>query len=722
MTNAFIKAQFMDPPGSGTSAASIGAVKAGSGITIAADGTISTSAGGGTVSNIVPSNGIQGGGTGPTVFLGLLPPAGVSLGGVKTVDGSGLSIDADGVIRVSLTTTISGGPGIQVTDLGGRSYSIAATPATNAVLGSVIVSGGANGLRVASSGLLTLAPASPSVLGGIIPGTNCSVTPDGTLNVAGGGTITGVGVGTGLGGGGTSGAVTVFLNPASGTTIGGVYQGDNITIAPDGRISSTGGGVTSVSGSAPITITGTLTAPIVGVNAATTSTSGVVTLSDSVSSTSITEAATPNSVKQAYDLAVGALPLVGGAMSGPIAFTVGQTFPGVLAEGALGGVGAISISGTLANPLIEVASATASSLGVVQPDGSTITVNSSGVISAGGGTLQTVTDAGATTTNPIAVTSSSFSSTIENQTIQILELVGGQQAFTLSNTGGAASLTYGNGTFATAGLYFDQLNGTTLSTWSSLPVNINSGRNVVITTNDGGGPTYTLGIDHFTITDGGMIVDGNVQIINGSGLSVEGIFTNQGLTYPLGDGTAGQVLSTNGAGNCSWVTMPGADALLKTGGTMTGNITFNAGQTFPGTISASLLDVTGDIVYASGPNTPASLPIGTAGTILAVNAGLPAWRTATQLGLLTSSAAASTYATINSPTFTGPVIVNTGGVPGANAMTISGGNLVLSTAYTPSSSSDTGSVGEIAWDDTGYLYFCYLPNTWGRIQIDLTPF
>jgi len=51
---------------------------------------------------------------------------------------------------------------------------------------------------------------------------------------------------------------------------------------------------------------------------ASTSTKGHVQLTDSVSSTSTTTAATPNSVKQAYDKANAALPKSGGSMSGEL--------------------------------------------------------------------------------------------------------------------------------------------------------------------------------------------------------------------------------------------------------------------------------------------------------------------------------------------------------------------------------------------------------------------
>ena len=67
------------------------------------------------------------------------------------------------------------------------------------------------------------------------------------------------------------------------------------------------GGVTSVSGTSPITTSGT-TAITVGVISASTTSAGVVILSDSTSTTSSVLAATPTAVKSAYDLAASALP------------------------------------------------------------------------------------------------------------------------------------------------------------------------------------------------------------------------------------------------------------------------------------------------------------------------------------------------------------------------------------------------------------------------------
>jgi hypothetical protein len=63
-----------------------------------------------------------------------------------------------------------------------------------------------------------------------------------------------------------------------------------------------GGGVTSVTGTAPIVSSGGAT-PAISVTAASTSASGVVQLSDSVSTTSSVLAATPTAVKTTYDIA-----------------------------------------------------------------------------------------------------------------------------------------------------------------------------------------------------------------------------------------------------------------------------------------------------------------------------------------------------------------------------------------------------------------------------------
>jgi hypothetical protein len=95
------------------------------------------------------------------------------------------------------------------------------------------------------------------------------------------------------------------------------------------------GVVTGISGTSPVVITGTTT-PTVSVNAGTTAGAGIVQLTDSVSSTSTTTAATPAAVKSAYDLASSAnttanaaLPKAGGTMTGAVTFTSTQSYPKV---------------------------------------------------------------------------------------------------------------------------------------------------------------------------------------------------------------------------------------------------------------------------------------------------------------------------------------------------------------------------------------------------------
>ena len=96
--------------------------------------------------------------------------------------------------------------------------------------------------------------------------------------------------------------------------------GTGITITNgDGSVSiaSSGGTVTSVTGTSPIASTGGTT-PAISIQDGTTTQKGAVQLEDSTSSTSTTKAATPASVKAAYDLAVAALPAAGGTLTGNV--------------------------------------------------------------------------------------------------------------------------------------------------------------------------------------------------------------------------------------------------------------------------------------------------------------------------------------------------------------------------------------------------------------------
>jgi phage-related tail fiber protein len=83
---------------------------------------------------------------------------------------------------------------------------------------------------------------------------------------------------------------------------------------------------TTIGATAPITSSGTLgTGVTIAVSAATTAAAGVVQLTDSISSTSTTTAATPNSVKSAYDLANAAIPLAQKAAANGVATLDGNS-------------------------------------------------------------------------------------------------------------------------------------------------------------------------------------------------------------------------------------------------------------------------------------------------------------------------------------------------------------------------------------------------------------
>jgi len=107
----------------------------------------------------------------------------------------------------------------------------------------------------------------------------------------------------------------------------------------------TSGPLSYLSADVQIDLINTATSSVIAaarVAAGSTTQAGVLQLEDAVNSTSVTTAATPNSVKTAYDLAdaagtlaAAALPKSGGTMNGAIAFAAGQTITGYgLLDGA----------------------------------------------------------------------------------------------------------------------------------------------------------------------------------------------------------------------------------------------------------------------------------------------------------------------------------------------------------------------------------------------------
>ena len=124
--------------------------------------------------------------------------------------------------------------------------------------------------------------------------------------------------------------------------IGSKYEAVSITLSmlppagPNvvvGRLSGTGD-LGLLSSDVVIDLVNTATSSVIAaarVAAGSTTAAGVLQLTDSTSSTSTTTAATPNSVKTAFDLANAALPRSGGTMTGAITFAAGQTISGYAA-------------------------------------------------------------------------------------------------------------------------------------------------------------------------------------------------------------------------------------------------------------------------------------------------------------------------------------------------------------------------------------------------------
>jgi hypothetical protein len=108
--------------------------------------------------------------------------------------------------------------------------------------------------------------------------------------------------------------------------------------------------------------------------------------------------------------------------------------------------------------------------------------------------------------------------------------------------------------------------------------------------------------------------DMSVWALNTGGSVIRLMNNPAGLKYPTTDGTANQVMVTNGSGVLSWAAGPSGIYLPLAGGTMTGAITFAAGQfgtnvnTFLSTpssanLAAALTDETGSgaNVFATSP-------------------------------------------------------------------------------------------------------------------------
>jgi len=122
------------------------------------------------------------------------------------------------------------------------------------------------------------------------------------------------------------GSGTTLIKQAVGTN-GQVLTADSAFGTGVKWVMPASGTVLSVSVNAPLTVVSGTTTPVISIPDATTSVRGTVIVTDSVSTTSSTLAATATAVKSAYDLANAALPKTGGTITGAVTFgTTGTLF------------------------------------------------------------------------------------------------------------------------------------------------------------------------------------------------------------------------------------------------------------------------------------------------------------------------------------------------------------------------------------------------------------
>ena len=462
------------------------------------------------------------------------------------VVGSGLSVSPDGIISAS-----GSGGGAVASVTGGAGISVA--PAT----GNVVVTNTGVTNLIAGAGIAVTANTGSIVIS----------------STASAGTVTTVNSGTGLTGGPIVSTGTLAI--ANTGVVAATYTNPTLAINAQGQITSASNGtsVTSVSGSLPITVTPGAT-PTVAINAASTTNCGAVLLSDSTTSTSSTEAATSLAVKTAYDAAIAAIPkacvtakgtlVTGTAASIPVALPVGAdglvlTACAACTEGlfwAAGGGGSVpSATPTVEGIVFGCTDAANSNYGLGNNILSALTTGTFN-IAIGTGALA-ATDTG--TSNTAVGIGALFTNTSGTQNVAL-----GQQALFLNTTDGLNTAIGSQALQNTTG-------GANTALGNFAGNLVTTGCNNILIGNQSGGAgagALNTGCDNVIIGNCLSVASssGNCQLAIGtttfcwlSGTSTGAIQPGAGIIDCAGScGTAGQILSSDGANAIEWIAAPSA--------------------------------------------------------------------------------------------------------------------------------------------------------------------
>lgn len=187
----------------------------------------------------------------------------------------------------------------------------------------------------------------------------------------------------------------------------------------------------------------------------------------------------------------------------------------------------------------------------------------------------------------------------------------------------------------------------------------------------GGGSGTVTSISAGTGLTGGTITTSGTIALDTSGVTANS-YTYASVTVD----TYGRVTAASN----------GAAPLALSGGTMTGDITFNSGQTFPGTVGDADFQAKGDLAVGYGTNSFGILTAGTNGQVLSANSACVSgleWIAAGGGSGTVTSITAGTGLSGGTITNTGTISLNSACVVAPTAYTAKGSILAASAASTP---------------------------------------